>query len=70
MAFLNLQCIACFIPFITAAFVITQVVGQAMQMSGKLQTLGITWEESQDVIRTTGIQQNAKYFVGSEQARN
>ena len=57
-------------PFITAAFVITQVVRHAMQMSGKLQTLGISWAESQDVIRITGIQQNAKYFSGNEQARS
>lgn len=35
-----------------------------MQMSIKLQTLGTTWEESQDVIGSAGIQQNAKYFVG------
>lgn len=53
-----------------AAFVITQVVRHALQMSGKLQTLGIIWEESQDVIRRTRIQQNAEHFVGCEQAKN
>lgn len=38
-------------------------------MSGKLQTLGISREESQDVIRITGIQQNAKCCTGDEQTR-
>ena len=40
-----------------------------IQISGKLQTLGISWEESQDVIRITGIQQNAKCCPGDEQTR-
>lgn len=41
-----------------------------MYMSGKLQTLGITREESQGVIRSAGMQQNAGHFIVGEQARN
>lgn len=70
MAFLNSQGVACFVPFILAAFVVTQGVRRAMYMSGKLQTLGITREESQGVIRSAGMRQHAGHFIVGEQARN
>lgn len=70
VAFLNSQGVACFVPFILAAFVVTQGVRRAMYMSGKLQTLGITREESQGVIRSAGMRQHAGHFIVGEQARN
>lgn len=36
----------CFVPFVVAAFVITQVVRHAMLMSSELQALGTTWKEA------------------------
>lgn len=57
-------------PFITAAFFITRGVIRAMQMLGKLQTLGIIWGERQSVIKSLEVQQNAGHFLVDESARN